>query len=388
MACINKNNLQYLIAYDPSNPRLVIVNGSAAVNARTDETFDYWYWQVSCNNSFRCFDIKDLIPADVLSKILNREIFLVIDNGLEPFFRTADGIYTELVIKENIPPEQIIFMASPPTMIDHVKRLAKQYNKAEIKVEWFLMFEWSLRNFVLYDNYKLPKTLVSKRYDKKFINFNRRWRLHRPLMVLMLKDRGLLDLGYVSLGESDLPNGNWVSKLREIRNYYINDPQILEVIDRNQDIVNLPPLYLDTDDLVTNRADQTSSTNLYYENTFFSVITETTFNTRPGYDGVPFLSEKIFKAIAMKHPFIMVTAPNSLQYLKQLGYRTFEGIIDESYDQEINDADRMIKVVNEIERLSKLSKIEVKRFLNTAREICEHNFQVLKNKENVIHKMN
>ena len=209
MPCINKNNLQYLIAYNPANPKLVIVEGSAAVNARTDEDFDYWYIQVSCDNSFKCFDIREIIPNDIFDKIINREVFLVVDNGLEPFLRTADGIYTQLVVKEKIPPEQIILMSSIPTMIDHVKILSKEFGCGEIKVEWWSMFEWSLRNYIVHDRTHFPRTLISKRYNKKFINFNRRWRLHRPLAVLMLKDKGLLDLGYVSLGKSDLPNGDW-----------------------------------------------------------------------------------------------------------------------------------------------------------------------------------
>jgi hypothetical protein len=387
MPCLNTDKLQYLIAYNPADPKLVIVEGSAAINARTGETFDYWYFQVSCGNSFDCFNAKDLIPPDIFSKILNREVFLVVDNGLEPFLRTADSIYRNLIIKEGIPAEQIIFMSAVPTMIEHVKQLAKELNQPEIKVEWFTLFEWSLKNYL--DTYViLPRTLVDKRYDKKFINFNRRWRLHRPLIVTMLKDRNLLDLGYISLGVSDFASDTWDRKFNELQHYYHDNAEILELLERNQDIKQLPSMYLDTEDLVTNQAHQTNSTNKYYEDTYFSVITETTYHTKPGYDGVPFLSEKVFKSIAMRHPFILVTAPNSLQFLKQLGYKTFEGLIDESYDLEIDDSTRMIKIVNEIERLSNMSKKEIKQFVAEAKVICAHNFQVLKKQRTVIHRMN
>jgi hypothetical protein len=387
MTCLNSKHIQYIVAYNPSDPKLIIVEGSAALNARINETFDYWYFQVSCGNSFECFKAKDLIPNDIFNKILDRQVFLVVDNGLEPFLSTADSIYKNLIIKEGIPAEQIIFMSAVPTMIDHVKKLARELGQKEIKVEWFTLFEWSLKNY-LNTTTALPKTLIDKRYDKKFINFNRRWRLHRPLIVTMLRDRGLLDLGYVSLGTSDLPMDTWDRRFAELKHYYHNNQQILQILDRNSDITNLPPMYLDTEDLVTNQAHQTTTTNKYYESTYFSVITETTYHTNPGYDGVPFLSEKVFKSIAMRHPFILVTAPNSLQFLKQLGYKTFEGLIDESYDAEINDGDRMIKIVNEIERLSKLSKKEIKDFISKAKPICDHNFQILKNKNSVIHQIN
>ena len=150
----------------------------------------------------------------------------------------------------------------------------------------------------------------------------------------------------------------------------------------------MPNLYLDTIDLITNRAEQTDSTNLYYSDSYFSVITETTYHTDSGHDGVPFLSEKVFKAIAMQHPFILVTAPNTLLYLKKLGYKTFSSIIDESYDTELNDAARIIKIANEIQRLCDLSETELDSFLESARKICSYNHKILKYQRNTIHRMN
>ena len=388
MTCINSNRIPYLVAYDPNNAKLHIVESSAGISARNNPGFDYWYCQISCHNSFSCFDINNIMSPEVMQRIKNKELFLVIDNGLEPFLRSADGIYHNLVIKENIPAEQIIIMSSVPTMIDHVKQLAQELQLPEIKVEWFSLFEWSLRDYVLHSNHLLPQTLERKNYNKKFINFNRRWRLHRPLLVMILRDRDLIKHGYVSLGESDLPGGNWERKINELQRYYKDAPQILEIINRNHDIVDMPNLYLDTTDLITNRAEQTDSTNLYYNDSYFSVITETTYHTSSGHDGVPFLSEKVFKAIAMKHPFILVTAPNTLQYLKKLGYKTFSSIIDESYDTELNDAARIIKISDEIQRLCNLSETELDSFLEFARKICSYNYKILKYQRNTIHRMN
>ncbi len=388
MTCINANRIPYLVAYDPNDPQLRIVESSAGIHARKGESFDYFYIQVSCHNSFSSFDINEIITHDVMQRIKNKELFLVIDNALEPFLRTADGIYYNLVLKENIPAEQIVFMSSVPTMIDHVKKLSDELKLPQIKVEWFSLFEWSLRNYILNHKQYLPKTLQNNTYKKKYINFNRRWRLHRPLLVMMLKDRDLIKHGYVSLGESDLAGGNWTKKISDLRRYYSDSLEIIKILDRNQDIVDMPPLYLDTEDLVTNRAEQTATTNDYYANSYFSVITETTYHTSPGHDGVPFLSEKVFKAIAMQHPFVLVTAPNSLQYLKKLGYKTFASVIDESYDTELNDAERMIKITNEIERLCQLTDTELAHFLKTVQRICSYNFSVMRYQRNSIYRMN
>lgn len=388
MPCINLDNLRYLITYDPENPQNQKIDGSTAILARGKTKMPHWYCQFSCHNSFKIFDIKELLTEDQFQQVKNKELFLVLDNGSEPFLRSAEGIYINIVMKHDIPAEQIILMSSIPNMVEHVKELSMKYNLPMIKVEWWTMFEYQLWE-VLKNQLPTPlDTLQNKKYEKKFINFNRRWRLHRPLMITMLHEKNLLDKGFVSLGVSDFEQDNWEQRWREMNFYYSNSPEMIEIFSRNEDVKNLPPMYLDTTDLVTNRAEQTDSTDQYYLNSYFSVVNETTYHTKPGYDGVPFLSEKIFKCIAMKHPFVLASVPNYLQYLKSLGYKTFDGIIDESYDNESDDGKRMIKIVNEIERLSNMSGTQLVKFLQKAKPICEHNYNLLKNKSNFIRRMN
>ena len=387
MPCIN-DTIYYLVTYDPYDPQLITIDGSTGIQARNKDSFDYYYIQFSCHNSFRIFDIEKIIPADILSKIKNKEIFLVLDNGLEPFLKSADGIYHNLILNGKIPARQIIFMSSVPTMYQHVKFLSEQLNQEEINVEWYSMFEYQLWD-VITNQLKTPlETLQIKRYEKKFINFNRRWRLHRPLMLILLNDKKLLNDGYISFGKSDFVNDTWESRWNELLRYYTNNKLILDILDNNKEVKNFPLMYLDTDDLVTNRAEQTDSTNSYYLNSYFSLVNETTFHTKAGYDSVPFFSEKIFKCIAMKHPFIIVTVPNSLKYLKELGYKTFDNIIDESYDQEIDDALRAIKIANEVERLCNLDEQKLENFLIESRKICDYNYNVMKKKTTFIRNAN
>ncbi len=388
MTCLNNNNLPYLITYNPSTPQLLMVEGSSGVSARNNENFNYYYIQFSCVNSFGIYDIENIVPIEILTKIKNKEAFLVLDNSLESFLDSADGIYHNLVATGKIPASQIIFMSSAPTMIDYVKTLSKNLNLEEIKVEWFSLFEYQLWDVISHQLTTPLETLEIKKYDKKFINFNRRWRLHRPLMMVLLKDKNLLDKGFISFGKSDEAKDNWYYKLHELLNYYRNDQMILEILERNQDIRSLPPLYLDTSDLVTNRAEQTNSTDRYYLNSYFSIVNETTYHTKPGYDGIPFLSEKIFKTIAMKHPFVLVSVPNSLRYLKELGYKTFDTVIDESYDLETDDGARALKIIKEVERLINLNDEQLINFLVESKKICDYNYNILKKKKDFIKRMN
>lgn len=388
MPCINKE-IPYIVTYDPANPQLIMVDGSSGITARRNyDNFDYFYCQFSCHNSFKLFDVEQIIPQDIYERIKRKEVYLVLDNGLEPFLNSADGIYYNLILPGKIPASQIIFMSSVPTMIDHVRMLSNRLNQEMINVEWWSMFEYQLWDVVTYQLQKPIDTLQAKEYDKKFINFNRRWRLHRPLILTLLKDRGLLEKGFISWGKSDFSNDTWESKWPELLRYYKDNPNITQILKRNESIKDLSYMYLDTEDLVTNRAEQTNSTDSYYLNSYFSLVNETTYHTKPGYHGVPFLSEKIFKCIAMKHPFVMATAPNSLKYLKELGYKTFSGLIDENYDHVEDDGLRAIKIVNEVNRLCNLSENELKEFLIESRKICDYNYNILKNKKTFIRKMN
>lgn len=65
----------------------------------------------------------------------------------------------------------------------------------------------------------------------------------------------------------------------------------------------------------------------WYNITFCSVVSET--SVRYG----PWLTEKAFKPMAFRHPFLLQACPGTLEYIKSLGFVTFDNIFDESYDQ-------------------------------------------------------
>jgi hypothetical protein len=60
---------------------------------------------------------------------------------------------------------------------------------------------------------------------------------------------------------------------------------------------------------------------LYYK-TAFSVILESEYYSDP--EGKPWISEKTWRAIANKHPFIMVGSADNIPVLKNMGFKTFE----------------------------------------------------------------
>ena len=110
--------------------------------------------------------------------------------------------------------------------------------------------------------------------------------------------------------------------------------------------------------------------NDVYRDTWISLITESSYFD---YEHSVFISEKTFKPIACMQPFIIVGSKHTLKYLRKLGYKTFDGFIDESYD----DCDDNTRFAAIIKSLEKIKQIEDKiSWLNSMREILEHNHKL------------
>lgn len=84
-----------------------------------------------------------------------------------------------------------------------------------------------------------------------------------------------------------------------------------------------------------------------FQNTHYSIITETL-----GSGADFFLSEKTVKAMFSRRVFVMFGARHYLKHLRELGFQTFENVIDESYDDEPVDEVRFQKAMLQVMRLA------------------------------------
>lgn len=88
-----------------------------------------------------------------------------------------------------------------------------------------------------------------------------------------------------------------------------------------------------------------------YLDSCFSLVTETCFDERN--TKLLFLTEKTFKPISTLHPFLIVGAYKTLDYLKELGYHTFPELFDESYDNLPKYKDRMNVILKNLTKVLK-----------------------------------
>jgi hypothetical protein len=104
---------------------------------------------------------------------------------------------------------------------------------------------------------------------------------------------------------------------------------------------------------------------------FLHVVTETCF-----WDNRTHLTEKIFKPIIAKQPFVLLGCANNLQYLKSYGFKTFDAWWNESYDQIQDPIQRLNFVVNIIDDICSKSNSELQEMLVDMQQVLNHNFNL------------
>lgn len=221
--------------------------------------------------------------------------------------------------------------------------------------------------------------------QKVFLSFNKNTRLHRLYLTSEMMHRNLLEKAFFSM---------------YVDYSIVNDPDsYLTYLFKNIDVF-FPKNYARVDNILRSKKDLFPMTLNYddeeftpmdiinnithFNESYFSLVTETKFlRDLPGVHDTQLdcylFSEKTYKPILAKHPFILMSRPKSLAVLRQSEYKTFHPYIDESYDNIVDDEDRLLAIVDEVERLSKFSGAEWMSWQENVKSIVEHNFNNLKN---------
>lgn len=325
--------------------------------------------------------IIKIIPSSVLNLIKQNKIYLLISNEQESLIGCIKLIYEELIIKHKIPDDKIIYISGTIDVKDEILLISKIFNKKPIESYFYSYWEKCAHDYLNNNNFNKTQNLKSKIY----LCLNRKWRLHRPFLISLLYSYNLEKHGHISLGKNEWHN-SWNEMYNILLEMLQNNKclQFYEFLKQHKHkILRIPELYLDTSNLDDpNIYDGKKMINKesiqYFKDAYFSVVTETNY-----FEDIIFLTEKTFKPLVMKQPFILVSSPNTLVFLKSLGYKTFSSIINEEYDQEKDHFTRMKLIVEEIDNLCKLSYAQLDNLIDSINDVLEHNFNHLKNKVNI-----
>ena len=216
---------------------------------------------------------------------------------------------------------------------------------------------------------------VIKDYTYDYITFNRlvsNDRSYRCYFVSKLAEELLLEHGLISFGLAT-EQATWQEEIADV-----NTKLSTKAVDHIKLHLPSTPLIIDNEHILGSASGDIPRTipGIFPNNdgpknvdALWHIVTETVFY----YDKLH-LTEKIFKPIVSKQPFMLLGAVGNLAYLKSYGFKTFEGIIDESYDT-IQDNDlRTEAVVAQIAWYCALSAEAKRTVIEAIAPIVEYNF--------------
>ena len=366
---------------------LRLVKNTYTTDQLPDDIFIYEYqqtWEIEPTEFFgeNGFFEMDPCPELVLNRVREKTAFIVIsmpyESPLQPHRLESIHRYFK---KHDLPSSQVIYFTCC-------------LNGNELYVNYCNSINDSPRCTIEYgfENLSINSTLANNMEDipyvpkirkKTFLTFNRRWHNHphRTLLLYHIYKMNMIDDFYISFNKTDVDHPHTIYSDR-IKNHYAhfftrdNMPSIdLDMVMMLEDAL---PYYLDTNDLVTTNLmfDKFDTTKQFYDDSFINIISETYFYTNT--NDILHLTEKTFKPILYKQPFIMVGPPNMLRKIRELGFKTFNSVWDESYDETLNHTDRFFKIIELCDKIRKWPNIKKVMAMKQCKYIIDYNFNLLK----------
>jgi hypothetical protein len=301
------------------------------------------------------------IPIDVIQQINNNNGKLLINYSHEGWVSewSLKGFYLGAK-NAGIKFKNIVLVLNDYNLEDKLTKFKEKYNIEDYPKVINYSFYLTASSNHFYQNYKntnLYTKHITSIKPYKFVCLNRRLDLHRVVLLSEILNE-IKDESLISFDKTLITN--------EIPNLFIKRPDV--EIKFN----NLPDKVIaDREDIENTNGYQHENEDLFLQS-YISIVTETSF-----YIDNDFISEKIWKPLYQFHPLIVVGRPHLLKYLKEIGFKTFDWLIDETYDT-IEDNDlRMELIVKEIKKLNDIPIYELDNIVKLNFNILKHNHDLL-----------
>ena len=334
---------------------------------------------------------------NVLDNYKNSCIMIYCGLEHEMPFEYLKKIYVSLQ-NNNINPNKVYFISNNFSSYDTNKKLLNKLGiNPSKRLNFFTYYEQlkTKSNEIIDENVKnmfiSESEFDSCNKNKKSLILNRRLHLHRKIFLSLIMYDNIFDSNLISFDFDFEKNrvGDFKQEIYTDRyvdfNFLINKSNVQEYLFnnsiKNKILLGYSKLkeknknLLDVDNFngIDGRELEIDDKNLYKE-TCFSVITETEmFSNHDRY-----ITEKTIKPIQQLHPFIILGPSGTLEYLKKLGFKTFDKWWDESYDLEENSSKRLIMVYNLFKQLNDKSFDEWNKIYKEMKKILIYNRDNLK----------
>jgi hypothetical protein len=192
--------------------------------------------------------------------------------------------------------------------------------------------------------------------SKKFFFASTKDYLSRRYILQSLINNGFKEQGYLAY--------KCIERCHTNEPYDLTNLQLIQ--DAGTSIDHLLPIQGFDNDIEYANISKTIISDAY-----LSVVTETFFT------GPLYFSEKIFNSMLYNHFFIYLGPPHSLKYLRSLGFKTWAHIIDESYDDIENIAERLYAVTNAINKFLSNPIYDIRQLYIENLDIINHNRELV-----------
>lgn len=320
----------------------------------------------------------------------------------EPFSNYREGVvnrYDDHKNYDQFESTEINLMSVRSYELDSITEWTRKYNIKDVHVfsceydikKFYAQYYYDLNLycrdiFVASDSIsdkQIKQKYSTKKIHKKFWCGNWRYNAVRHLIMLYLASTKSFYQGnyswYVYGGRGYVSGKLWF----DLAVWEVTEPELARRIEIGEGILNdvvplsmdiqQPPMYDIAAPYGKNPPPVTSfSLSYQYAECFVAIVNESRF-AQPTAN----FSEKILNAVRAYRPFILVAPPKTLLYLKSLGFKTFGEFWDESYDDELNHEQRLIKIFKVIDTIDSWSLEWCRDFLVKMQPIFEHNIEVL-----------
>ena len=263
-----------------------------------------------------------------------------------------------VIKKFKIDSKQVIFVSYDLRSDETYRLLLEEFSEfREYPISVIGIDTYCFENNSNFGNLPLP-TENKKPY--KYVCYNANGKEYRQFLVTELFRRGLNKHGLISLLYRYGSPKQILDGFTERLGFDI-DSGIGKLNDEyaKTEMVKRVPLILDKTMEEVDKNDRPVDIG-HIENSYFNIVTESYMynNSLPQSHKTIFeMSEKTYKAINCQ-PFIHLGSYGVLKYMRSMGYKTFPELFDESYDNVINHKERILAVIDSIEKACKMDEKE------------------------------
>jgi hypothetical protein len=302
-----------------------------------------WLYPVYLNHLLffnSLIQIKSMLPKKVESNLHNGKIIVFV---YEPFNSFDDFKIFENIAHQQTP--EIIYCVKHPSLVPNII----MYDSCILERDVKFLNET--------ESYKME--FLEDRPQKVFSAFLHHYEecTSRMQFLHFLEKTGIIDQIYISAAEQ---GGRFskINKIHKTQHIFGNSDISFSSFDKTFELLNIEETLKKSLIHIAFEGDMASNVNR-------DIITE-----------------KVYRCVEAKMPFILASHPYSLNFFRSLGFKSFSPLINEDYDQEESPPERLKMIFKEINRLANIPFDHLKKQIQELEPIFEHNFNVLRDNHN------